>query len=118
MSPIVLVELSYRCAKQHPQRKGEEDPARAGHVPNGTARIARLADTETMSQTTPESLSNANSGDVLVSHPTAVREREVSVIPNAPHAISPTDDAAPGDGRSEADGRGVDACLTEDQRTL
>jgi hypothetical protein len=31
----------------------------------------------------PESLSDATSGDVLVSHPTAVREHEISVIPNA-----------------------------------
>ena len=63
----------------------------------------------------PESLSNAKPGDVLVSHPTAVREHEISVIPNAPHAMSPTHDAALRDGRSEADTMGVDAWLTEDQ---
>ena len=61
-----------------------------------------------------ESLSNAKSGDVLVSHSTAVREHEISVIPSAPHATSPTHDAAISDGRSEADARGVDAWLTED----
>lgn len=54
-------------------------------------------------------------GDVLVSHPTAVREHEISVIPNAPHAMSPTHDAAVSDGRSGADAMGVDAWLTEDQ---
>ena len=54
-------------------------------------------------------------GDVLVSHPTAVREHEISVIPGAPHAISPTHDAAISAGRSEADAMGVDAWLTEDQ---
>lgn len=53
-------------------------------------------------------------GDVLVSHATAVREHEISVIPNAPHAISPTHDAAVIDGRSDADAMGVDAWLTED----
>jgi hypothetical protein len=53
-------------------------------------------------------------GDVLVSHPTAVREHEISVVPNASHAISPTHDAAVSEGRSEADARGVDAWLTED----
>ena len=53
-------------------------------------------------------------GDVLVSHSTAVREHEISVIPNAPHAISPTHDAAVSDGRSQADAIGVDAWLTED----
>jgi len=53
-------------------------------------------------------------GDVLVSHPTAVREHEISVIPHAPHATSPTHDAAVSDGRSEADALGVDAWLTED----
>ena len=63
----------------------------------------------------PGSLSNVLSGDVLVSHPTAVREHEISIVPNAPHAISPTHDAAVSDGRSEAAGMGVDAWLTEDQ---
>jgi hypothetical protein len=53
-------------------------------------------------------------GDVLVSHPTAVREHEISVVPNAPHAMSPTHDEAVRDGRLEADVLGVDAWLTED----
>jgi hypothetical protein len=53
-------------------------------------------------------------GDVLVSHPTALREHQISLIPNAPHATSPTHDAAVSDGRSEADAMGVDAWLTED----
>ena len=66
-------------------------------------------------ETKPQSLSNVKPGDVLVSHPTAVREHEISIIPNAPHAISPTHNAAVGDGRSEADARGTDAWLTEDQ---
>ena len=60
------------------------------------------------------SLGNAQSGDVLVSHPTAVREHEISIVPSAPHAISPTHDAAVTDARSEADAMGVDAWLTED----
>jgi hypothetical protein len=63
----------------------------------------------------PESLSNLTPGDVLVSHPTAVREHEISVVPDVPHAMSPTHDAAVSDGRSEAEARGVDAWLTEDQ---
>jgi len=62
-----------------------------------------------------ESLASVQSGDVLVSHPTAVREHEISIAPNAPHATSPTHDAAVGDGRSKADAMGVDAWLTEDQ---
>jgi len=62
----------------------------------------------------PESLSTLKAGDVLVSHPTAVREHEISIIPNAPHAISPTHDAAVRDGCSAADAMGVDAWLTED----
>jgi len=36
------------------------------------------------------------------------------VIPNAPHATSPTHDEAVTEGRSEADVLGVDAWLTED----
>jgi hypothetical protein len=63
----------------------------------------------------PASLSQAKSGDVLVSHPTAVRAHEISIIPNPPHAISPTHDAAVRDGRLQADAMGVDAWLTEDQ---
>ena len=55
------------------------------------------------------------SGDVLVSHPTALREHEISVVPNAPHANSPTHDGAVRDARSEADALGVDAWLTEDK---
>jgi hypothetical protein len=67
-----------------------------------------------VSNKNPELLSNTKPGDVLVSHPTAVREHEISVVPNAPHAVSPTHDEAVSDGRSEADALGVDAWLTED----
>ena len=87
----------------------------ARHVLNGTARIARAAHTEVVSnETKPQSLSSVKPGDVLVSHPSAVREHEISVIPDVPHARSPTHNAAVADGRSEADARGVDAWLTED----
>jgi hypothetical protein len=67
-----------------------------------------------VSNKNPELLSNTKPGDVLVSRPTAVREHEISVVPNAPHAVSPTHDEAVSDGRSEADALGVDAWLTED----
>jgi hypothetical protein len=87
----------------------------SGQVLNGTARIARSAQTEGVSnEKQPASLSNVKPGDVLVSHPTAVCEHEISVIPNAPHAMSPTHDAAVSDGRAEAAAKGVDAWLTED----
>ena len=43
-----------------------------------------------------------------------MREHEISVIPNAAHALSPTHDEAVSDGRLEADVSGVDAWLTED----
>jgi hypothetical protein len=55
------------------------------------------------------------SGDVLVSHSSAVLQHEISIVPNAPHANSPTHDVAVRDARSEADARGVDAWVTEDQ---
>jgi len=84
-------------------------------VLNGTARIARSAQTEVVSNEKQlESLSNVKPGDVLVSHATAVREHEISVIPNASHAVSPTHDSAVREGRLEADATGVDAWLTED----
>ena len=86
----------------------------ARHVLNGTARIARSAQTEVVSNQKQPELSDVKPGDVLVSHATAVREHEISVIPNAPHAISATHDAAVSDGRSEADAMGVDGWLTED----
>ena len=83
-------------------------------VPNWIARITRGSHTDGVSNKNPESLSTMKAGDVLVSHPTAVREHEISVPPNAPHAMSPTHDDAVSDGRSEADALGVDAWLTED----
>ena len=54
-------------------------------------------------------------GDVLVSHPTAVREHQISIVPNAPDATAFTHDSAVDAGRSKADAAGVDAWLTEDQ---
>jgi hypothetical protein len=65
-------------------------------------------------ETNPQSLSNVKPGDVLVSHPTAVREHEISISPNPPHEKPATHDAAISEGRSEADTMGVDAWLTED----
>jgi hypothetical protein len=67
-----------------------------------------------VSNNNPESLSTMKAGDVLVSHSTAVREHEIRVIPDAPHAMSPTHDQAVNAGRSQADALGVDAWLTED----
>ena len=64
--------------------------------------------------TNSASLSKVKSGDVLVSHSTAVREHEISVIPKPPHAVSPTHDAAISAARSEAHALGVDAWVTED----
>jgi hypothetical protein len=60
-------------------------------------------------------LGSAQPGDVLVSHPTAVREHEISIVPHAPYARCPTHDAAVSAARSAADAMGVDAWLTEDQ---
>ena len=83
---------------------------------NGTARIEAAAHTEFVTnEENPESLSNVQSGDVLVSHPTAVREHEISIVPNPPHATASTHDAAVSDGCTEAEALGVDAWLTEDQ---
>jgi hypothetical protein len=63
----------------------------------------------------PRSLANLTSGDVLVSHPTAVLEHEISIVPNLPHAMASSHDAAVRDGCAEAEALGVDAWLTEDQ---
>ena len=61
------------------------------------------------------SSSSPRSGDVLISHSTAVREHHITIVPAASYATSPTHDEAVRDGRSEARARGVDAWLTEDQ---
>ncbi len=85
------------------------------NVLKGTAPFVGQAHTELVpNDTKPRSLSDLKPGDVLVSHSTAVREHEISVVPNVPHATSPTHDAAVADGRSEAEAKGVDAWLTED----
>jgi hypothetical protein len=86
------------------------------HVLKGTAQIARTDQTEVVAnETKTQSLSDMKPGDVLVSHCSAVREHDISVIPNAPHATSATHDGAVSDGCSEADARRVDAWLTEDK---
>jgi hypothetical protein len=88
---------------------------RARAVLNRTSRIGYMVQTVIMSTDKDSgSLANVHSGDVLISHPTAVREHEISIVPNQPHATSPTHDAAVSDARSEADAMGVDAWLTED----
>ena len=83
-------------------------------VPNWIARITSGAHTGGVPNKNPESLSKMKAGDVLVSHPTAVREHEISVTPDAPHAMALTHDEAVSDGRSAATVLGVDAWLTED----
>jgi hypothetical protein len=67
-----------------------------------------------MSIEDPTSLANLQAGDVLVSHSTAVREHDISIVPHAPHATSPTHDAAVIEARLEARGLGVDAWISED----
>jgi hypothetical protein len=71
-----------------------------------------------MSKETTQSSSNVKPGDVLVSHPIAVGEHEISIIPNAPDEMPPTHDGAIREGRSEADAIGVDAWLTEDHTVV
>jgi hypothetical protein len=68
-----------------------------------------------MSKEKPPSLATPHVGDVLVSHPSAVREHAISIVPDAAHTRSPTHESAVRDGRAEAEARGVDAWLTEDQ---
>ena len=86
------------------------------HVLKGTAQIARTRQTVVVAnETRTQSLSDMKPGDVLVSHSSAVREHEISVMPNAPHATSATHDAAVSDGCSEAAAMRVDAWVTEDK---
>jgi hypothetical protein len=67
------------------------------------------------SEESPGSVSNMQPGDILISHRSAMREHEISVVPNLPHTVSGTHDTVVTEGRSEAAATGVDAWLTEDQ---
>jgi hypothetical protein len=81
----------------------------------GQPRVGWVRHTVAMSSKKDSGSSHRmQSGDVLVSHSTAVREHDISIVPNAPHANAPTHDVAVRDARSEADAKGVDAWLTED----
>ena len=60
-------------------------------------------------------IANVQSGRLTRLSSTAVREHEISIVPNPPHTVSPTHDTAVSDGCSEADALGVDAWLTEDK---
>lgn len=79
-----------------------------------TPPIAGKRQTGALSMANPASVATLHAGDVLVSHSTAVREHDISIVPRAPHATSPTHDAAVVDARSEARALGVDAWLSED----
>jgi len=90
-------------------------PARI--VLNETAAVGGMRQPIAMStQKDSASFETMQSGDVLVSHSTAVIEREISIVPNAPHATSATRDIAVSDACAQADATGVDAWLTEDHR--
>ena len=54
-------------------------------------------------------------GDVLISHSSAVREHEISIVPDPPHTSSATHESALQEGCGEAEAADVDAWLTEDQ---
>lgn len=60
-------------------------------------------------------LSNMLAGDVLVSHPTAVREHEISIVPEKPHATAATHGEAIEQAAVEAEALAVDGWVTEDQ---
>jgi hypothetical protein len=63
----------------------------------------------------PGALSNMQAGDVLVAHPTAVREHDISIVPDKPHATVATHRDAIEQAAVEAEARGVDGWVTEDQ---
>jgi hypothetical protein len=81
-----------------------------------TAEIARATQTNDVSNEKPGALSNVKAGDVLVSHPTAVREHEISVIPTRRTRCLRRTTLRSTTGVPEAKAMGVDAWLTEDHR--
>ena len=54
-------------------------------------------------------------GDVLVAHPSAVREHDISIVPEKPHATVATHHEAVVQATAKAQELAVDAWLTEDQ---
>jgi hypothetical protein len=60
-------------------------------------------------------LSNMQVGDVLVTHPSAVREHDISIVPAAPHAQAATHREAIEHAAVEAEALAVDGWVTEDQ---
>ena len=60
-------------------------------------------------------LSSMHVGDVLVTHPSAVREHEISIVPAKPHAMAATRREAIEQAAVEAEALAVDGWLTEDQ---
>lgn len=60
-------------------------------------------------------LSKMQDGDVLVTHSSAVREHDISVVPDGAHATVPTRCEAIDQATEEARTLEVDAWVTEDQ---
>lgn len=60
-------------------------------------------------------LSNLQEGDVLVAHPSAVREHDISIVPEKPHATVATHHEAVVQATAKAQELAVDAWLTEDR---
>jgi hypothetical protein len=54
-------------------------------------------------------------GDVLITKRLAIVERDISIVPHAPHLICPTHDEAVATGCALAEQRHTDAWLTEDR---
>lgn len=63
----------------------------------------------------PGGLSNMQAGDVLVARPSAVLTHDISIVPEKPHATMPNHREAVEQAAGEAEARGVDAWVTEDQ---
>jgi hypothetical protein len=60
-------------------------------------------------------LSNMQTGDVLVARPSSVVTHDISIVPAKPHATMPNHREAVEQATEEAEARGVDAWVTEDQ---
>jgi hypothetical protein len=101
-----------RLSHQHPQLQLDRPVKKNATLHNV---VTTQAVVERSVKKHASSIASLQSGDVLVSRSTAVREHEIRIVPNAPHAVAPTHDAAVADGRAMAHTLGVDAWLSEDQ---
>ena len=108
--PAISCERRFRI----PQSSREPNQCEAGCAGEDSAAWAEALDWAMSNQKDSGAMSNMQAGDILVAHPSAAREHEISIVPQEPHAIVATHRDAIEQAAVEAESRAVDAWATED----